>query len=45
MSAKATAWSFKEKTMTASELTDLVLDLVVMVLFGVALGATIFFNL
>ena len=25
--------------------TDLVLDLVVMVLFGVALGATIFFNL
>lgn len=26
-------------------LTDLVLDLVVMVLFGVALGATIFFNL
>lgn len=26
-------------------LTDLVLDLVVMVLFGFALGATIFFNL
>ena len=43
MSAKATAWSFKENTMTASELTDLVLDLVVMVLFGVAFGATCFY--